>query len=743
MDMKKIFTFILLAISTLAMAQAYPGYPGILQAPAATGITTDVITYGLVTTSGVAQGRNYYLLENSTLGSGATYTVYAKESTGTLLFTNISDIVTTTSGGRIQSVTVDWGSGNLSGISSIQIYGKTSEYPNNGVDEWKNKGTLLAEIIYPATTATNLDTKKCTYVMITGGSEPSINSISFNWQEVNTRNITALPSANGEITTSTTTSEPGEKVSVTFIGNSERSGSYELHSYTIDGATTVLTEAEYTNKKTVSFTMPSHDVTISAEFGEQPERVDNSVTASGAQVAGKTIRLTSGNSYTINFTADYFNGFRTHGPYRGNIATAVAGETIATPTEATYSTETGNGSLTLTAYNQGTAKLTFTTTQTNDYEATTITYNIVVVPREVMLITEYNGKMYAVANDLDIAGKLAAQEVLYLNGTAYVPSDATHNQAQLTWKVCTKKDGTYTIQNSKNQYLGYSPSSPATMTLDATTVYNWYKYKDNGKDRFFNNNNEIIYYNTIEKFASYAYDKWADNTAYSHGAYEINDFATATATARTIRTDLTPGAFSTLCLPYSFIAEDELSIYNIDNYEDNGSSYKFYFCRLDTGEITTAGQPYIIKSPKATAKVYQIGEENAPAGNYRGLHGTMSNLTWSSVWGTGNYTLGNVLVINAAGEIKYANDNGGVYANRAYILLSEIPTESDCTDSPSGAPRRVSLSTEVQQTPTAVDQLQSADAINWNEPVYNVMGQRVARGTTGVLVQNGQKFIAL
>ena len=38
------------------------------------------------------------------------------------------------------------------------------------------------------------------------------------------------------------------------------------------------------------------------------------------------------------------------------------------------------------------------------------------------------------------------------------------------------------------------------------------------------------------------------------------------------------------------------------------------------------------------------------------------------------------------------------------------------------------------------DFLNNATLINWNEPVYNMLGQQVGKGTTGVLIQNGQKF---
>ena len=31
--------------------------------------------------------------------------------------------------------------------------------------------------------------------------------------------------------------------------------------------------------------------------------------------------------------------------------------------------------------------------------------------------------------------------------------------------------------------------------------------------------------------------------------------------------------------------------------------------------------------------------------------------------------------------------------------------------------------------------------LDWNAPVYNVMGQKVSKGFTGIAIQNGNKFI--
>ncbi|MBQ7648330.1 MAG: hypothetical protein IJS92_04555, partial [Paludibacteraceae bacterium] len=56
--------------------------------------------------------------------------------------------------------------------------------------------------------------------------------------------------------------------------------------------------------------------------------------------------------------------------------------------------------------------------------------------------------------------------------------------------------------------------------------------------------------------------------------------------------------------------------------------------------------------------------------------------------------------------------------------------------------RKVMYAYNQEDTATSLeDFLNNATFINWNEPVYNTLGQQVGKGTTGVLIQNGKKFL--
>lgn len=713
---------------------------------AADGLTHDTITYSMVSTGDLEDGS--YFWESGTLSSGAKYTAFVVDNSNSMMFEgDRSDIVTTQSGGRITSVSVDWAAAGNSLDSKIVVYGKSAPYANNG-DEWDDMGTPIDTVVYPNTSVTDLDTHKCAYVMVVGEFEPIVNAIDFGWKKVNEYSITATPPTNGTITLSAESAEPGTTITATFKGKTGRTN-YELVSYTIDGVETPLTPAQKTKDEyKVSFKMPSHNVVVSAEFEKAESRVPNKVTITDGKVVGNTITIVSGQECKFEFKADYaLSGYGSHDPYQDNVSVGVSNPNMATLSDQTYSSSTGEGSFRLKAYNQGNSTLTFSTIQTDDYKATNITYTIKVIPREVMLVTEYDGKCYALANVLT-DGKLAAQEGLMVNGVACLYNGG-YSENELKWKVCSKSDGTFTIQNMEGKFLFYDSFKPATLTL-TTTASAWgsYTYSDFGAKCYYHGGNAIVYYAPDNLFSSYSYNNYQLADDYSRGAFETSSYRFIDKPELvTIREDLTPGKYSTLCLPYSFIAAEGLTLYNVDSkvVDDDAHQIHFYFCSVDEGELIEAGHPYIIKSTSSVAKVYKVGNEGATPGYYNGLYGTGEEiLYWRDVWGQGYpYVLGNVLVITAAGEIKYANNgNGGVNKRRAYMLKDEIPDISECSgnDPVTNAPRRTSLSMEGERVPTALDHVKTADEIDWNQPVYNILGQRVDRSATGVLIQNGVKI---
>lgn len=692
------------------------------------------------------EGKFYLYGDFSVSSKGSTYYALVNDEENQF-FSFAPDgatrLVNMTSIGRIQTVTVKWGSNS----GTVLVYGSNSAFDPG--EEHSHGTDLIASIEYPNISATISGAYN--YICIEGYDNP-MTEIDLGWKEIVTKNITThVTSEAGTGTISVhSTAEPDEKVTVTFAGGSKKFGPltryYELHSYTIDDVETKLLASEYTASKTVTFTMPSHDVEISAEFGVKPPRKPNSVIVKSDLLTEKTIKLESGREYTVRFESP--NAYPDASPRdTGTISAKSATSGVATLSDVEYDTSTGVGSFKVAAYNQGTSVLTFSTMQSNDFEATNITYTIKVVPREVMLVTEYDGKCYALANDMS-NGKLAAQEGLMVNGVACLYNGG-YSENELKWKVCSKSDGMFTIQNMEGKFLFYDTKRPETLVLNSVSnAWDSYTYSDAEVQCYYSSGNAIVYSSVDERFSAHSYNRYLDNSDFSRGAFETSNYTFIDKPEEeiTIRTDLTPDKIAIVCLPYSFIAADGLKVYNLDNKVVKTETTDFYICSLDEGELTEAGRPYIIKSASTEAKVYKVGNESATtAGSHRGLYGTLKDMSWSSVWGSNGYTLGNVLVVNAAGEIKYANGsngNGGVYANRGYMLLNEILPDSDCggVDPVTNAPRRESLSMEGERVPTALNPAKTADEIDWNQPVYNILGQRVDRSATGVLIQNGVKI---
>lgn len=146
--MKKLFmTFVAL----LAIAAGATGFSGTARAQS-TNTLTDTITREW---TGVT-GNSYQLWED--VVSPATDAVYAGQSAGgndaiqLRSNSNNSGIVTTTSGGKVASVTVVWNS-NTQSNRTLQVYGKNSAYSDASDLYSGNEGTLLGQIVYGTSTS--------------------------------------------------------------------------------------------------------------------------------------------------------------------------------------------------------------------------------------------------------------------------------------------------------------------------------------------------------------------------------------------------------------------------------------------------------------------------------------------------------------------------------------------------------------------------------------------------------------
>ena len=119
----------------------------------------------------------------------------------------------------------------------------------------------------------------------------------------------------------------------------------------------------------------------------------------------------------------------------------------------------------------------------------------------------------------------------------------------------------------------------------------------------------------------------------------------------------TEGKFGTICLPFGGTVE------GAELFECVGQETgKVYIASVTT---LVAGTPYIFLATGTELAVYSDGTTAATPGNHNGLHGTFTDDTEVAV---GNYILLN-------NELCQAATTCWVNANRAYLVMSEVPTE--------------------------------------------------------------------
>ena len=226
-------------------------------------------------------------------------------------------------------------------------------------------------------------------------------------------------------------------------------------------------------------------------------------------------------------------------------------------------------------------------------------------------------------------------------------------------------------------------------------------------------------------------NEYKGTTTISAPIYEVSISNILPATEYT--RSLTSGNYATMCLPFPVSRSEEflsgINVFNITGKYMSGSNITGIEMAEVEG-ILEAGKPYIIQATAATLSAW-YGEATAMSPvSATGLVGNLGSAYYVPV---GGY----IISSNKIRRVAYAN-TGSVGQYKAYLDLSAVPDAGGV----SAPGRRVLYAENTEDTVTSLeDFLNNASEINWNEPVYNMLGQRVGKGTKGVLVQNGQKFL--
>lgn len=669
---------------------------------------------------------------------------------------------TTTSPGTAKTVSITWADDdefyNTDSKSTIYVYGRHSAF-----DGSETKGdldaagvTCIGSIVYAGvfgTSALDVSAGSYEYIAIVGGATQSgVQCVSVTWtvEDVVTYTLTSSVTGKGKVSFSPTSPvAEGTTVKVQFKGSGA-----ELHSFTIkNGASVIeaadLDEDEYTASYSTTFTMPAGNVHVAAVFDATLDRVANPIYVDGeANTVNATLK--SGMNSTFVISTPYNAG--TSPAYNKTLKSVTSSNTgVVQVVSNTYDYASGSGVLTLEGKATGTATVTITTYQTNGTQSSNRIINVTVEPREVMLVTELDGRYFALTNQSD-GSYLHALELLYEDGIYYYDPTATYDVDDITWDMTTLQgllEPYYYIQNPSNGNYLYNEGSEALGVVGASC--RWFK---DASSRLYSTGSVGIVYNGIS-FLGTSNTKWSSESTFSKSVYEVpiaeieaaKQYSTTSGSANIPDSrSLTTGKMGTICVPFnvpmSFVSG--ATFYTIESKLVSAGN----LTGLNLAEVTDnleAGHSYIFEATGSSIDIYygRASATNASVIANDGFVGMLPGDGTSMAVPAGVTPRTDGCYGIASNKLRYVAEGGTatIKPYRAYINAGELS---------SGAPapgRRVVLvdnseNTENgENTATSIeDLLNNATSINWNEPVYNVLGQRVGEGTTGVLIQNGQKF---
>ena len=331
----------------------------------------------------------------------------------------------------------------------------------------------------------------------------------------------------------------------------------------------------------------------------------------------------------------------------------LTGITFASDNEA-LATVTNAGVISLISGKTGTATITATFADGHaDYKPAEATCVITVSPKseKVVILAQYGDQWYALKAAY-LSGKtdrLDAIPVNYVGGKLYNVAEA--DKASIEWSSVVEGDKVSFLNDGK--YLKGKTSTTLLFEAGEDGLYQW------------DNTNYTMTIGTTVR--SFLYNGEAfRNFAVSNAGKVVNDIlysslpvvtAPVYATGDAYSRSTIAGKFGTICLPFGSTNFTGATFYEFVGSETG----KVYL-----GSVTTleAGVPYIFEASAAEVAVYGDGTTAATPGNSKGLHGTFTDET--------TVAAGNYILLN--NELRPSDGSAKVNANRAYIVMSEVPT---------------------------------------------------------------------
>lgn len=340
----------------------------------------------------------------------------------------------------------------------------------------------------------------------------------------------------------------------------------------------------------------------------------------------------------------------------------------------------------------------------------------------IVMLTELSGASIAVkpsGSSVDVAPMIKKDETYY-------HTSAISSVSDITWQLVEHTRGCY-IQDAAGNYLNVD----GTSILLGTEQYLWHA---NADGRFVTDDNTGLCYSAIDKtFVVESDEAYTEDESISPCvAKETTDITLNEASAMT-RNDskVQNGYYATLCLPFAVPSPmlTGATAFNVVGKRVNNGVITGVVMVEETG-ILTAGKPYVIQYTDEQMDAWYAPEPETVTEAVAAI-GLVGNLSTTPIQvPVGCYGLSNNQLRKVAAE---GVATVGQY--KAYFDLSKVPDMSELTLMPA---YRVMYTTDMA---TDIESVSGNQGINWNEPVYNILGIRVSKDATGVLIQNGTKYV--
>ena len=728
-------------------------------------VTDDISESAIATKYGLSTKTVKQAVSDFSLTSSAVYAGYIRWNKENYLIFNFGDpsrIASTTSGGILTQVSVTWYGTNTD--CGILVYGSNTAYTGSETPatlEADPSSELLATITYPSTVSTDFSAKGYHYVAVVGDATLNVTDVNVTWTEEVSYNVkmdAGYDSDMGAVTINGVDATAGATVTTAKAGDVITIEVTPELDYCLTGFTFgdmefdlscigYLEEDETGTYKIIMPEIAGTNITLTPAFDDMPVKKPQQITVKDGSTPlspSTPVEIQSGVSQTFNYELKYN---RSSDPaYDGIVTITSQNASVFAVTSYTQPDDDGKGTFTIKGFT-GTAKVEIQTQKSIHYYAGDALHNITVSPREVVLVAEASdGKFYAMDNTVTDGKANGIKVVKSGDYYYYDPSELT--LANITWNVMTTSvdDDKFAIMKpSTSNYLRL----PASKLLLGADSFEWWK---DANDYFVNPTSWGPNYGGSNFEA-------ASNPSYGVvealiGTYFIpfGSYSTVSgAVINDVRT-LTEGGYGTFCSPYDVpdVSTAGAKFYSLTGKVLNGEKTQLAGIVLSEDPETelVAGHSYFYQVDAGSSAINLTGCMNHVTHAWEnGADGFVGCLVDDN--GGKTYVPDGVERINGnyilqSGKLRYvaAGTTASIRAYRAYINVGEL----EDVDAKSVPKRRIVRAEGfegelgMEDTATGIDELAENSVINWNEPVYNIMGMRVGKGATGVLIQNGHKF---